>query len=306
MSLSRFAGQYRAVDFNYGGVFPTSAPRGLTVCAAPGVSGSQTLTVQNGWITLSDGTVVTPFNVNAPVQVINASGSDSQTPSAVSTYIQSNLYGPTATVTATWTYAHYAGDVVASGTYGLQEALNYASAKGGGVVIVDGDWITAGGTQTILAAATVPTGVTILNNSSLGGYAPIQTVTIPLTLAQIQGAFTTPVAVVAAPGVGNLVDVLDATLNLIYGSAAYSGGGAAQLSYGTGVTYPATATWAATDFTALSANSIVKVAGADAFVGSTNYLNKAVNYTNASAVFTGGTGGSGVLIVNYRIVGGLS
>jgi hypothetical protein len=302
MSLSRFAGQYRAVSFNYGGN-GVDSPDPLVVVSANGATGSSTITVQNGWTCANDGTVFTPFNVNAPVNVVNASGVDTQTPSAVSTNVQSNLYGPTATVTATWTYAHYPGDRISSGTVGLQEAINYANSKGGGTVLIDNAWYTQGGTQAILAAATVPSDVTILNTTA---QSPIQTVTIPLTLAQIQAAFTTPVAVVSAPGAGNLVDVIDAGLNLIYGSAAYSGGGAAQLSYGTGVTYPATATWAAADFTGLSANSYVKVAGVDAFVASADYLNKAVNYTNASANFTVGTGGSGILVVNYRIITGLS
>jgi hypothetical protein len=304
MTLSRFAGQYNAVEFNYGGIGANNPPALVVVAASNAASSTGTITVQGGTITLTDGTIVTPFNVNAPVSIVNASGVDTQTPSAVATNVYSNLYGLTATVTATtWTYAHNPGDRVSSGTVGLQEAINYANAKGGGTVIVDNGWFTQGGTQAIIAAATVPSNVTILNGETA---APIQTVVIPLTLAQIQAAFTTPVSVIAAPGAGNLVDVLDATLNLIYGSAAYSGGGAAQLSYGTGVTYPATATWAATDFTGLSANSIVKVAGVDAFVSSSNYLNKAVNYTNASANFTVGTGGSGLLIVNYRIVTGLS
>jgi hypothetical protein len=304
MSLSRFAGQYRAVSFNYGGCGIESPAALVVVAGSNATSTGGTLTVQNGWITLSDGTIVTPFNTNAPVSVINALGNDTQTPSAVSTYVQSNLYGPSATVTATtWTYAHAPGDRVSSGTAGLQEAINYAAAKGGGTVLVDNEWYTQGGTAAILAAATVSSGVTILNTTI---YAPILTVALPLTLAQILAAYTTPVSVLAAPGAGNLIDVLDATLNLIYGSAAYSGGGAAQLSYGTALTYPATATWASTDFTNLSANSIVKVAGVDAYVASSNYLNKAITYSNASANFTVGTGGSGLLIVNYRIVTGLS
>ena len=65
--------------------------------------------------------------------------------------VQSSLYGPTATVTATWTNAHYAGDRVSSGTAGLQEAINFANSKGsGGTVIVDAAWTTQGGTTAIL------------------------------------------------------------------------------------------------------------------------------------------------------------
>src|SRR5580698_1249097 len=133
---TRFAGQYRAVEFNYGGI-GVDGPQALVVAAGPGTTGSETLTVYGGNISLSDGTIVSVLATTAPINVVNASGIDTVTPSAVSTNVQSNIYGPTATLTATFTYAHYAGDRISSGTVGLQEAINYCNSKGGGTVIVD-------------------------------------------------------------------------------------------------------------------------------------------------------------------------
>jgi hypothetical protein len=207
-------------------------------------------------------------------------------------------------VTFTGTYAHGNGDQITTGSMGLQEALNYASSKGGGTVILDNAWAAGGGTQAMINAATVPAGVAIQDNRLAGG--PIQTAIIPLTLSQILNAFTTPITIIPAAGAGTVIDVIDATLNLVYGSAAYSGGGAAQLSYGTALTYPATATWAATVYTSIAANQLNKVAGAAAVANSSNFINKAITYSNATAVFTGGTGGSGQLIVNYRVQSGIS
>lgn len=300
---TRFAGQYRAVEFNYGGNGGDNPPA-LVVASGPGTTGSETLTVYGGVITLSDGTIVSVFNTNASVTIANAAGVDTVTPSAVSTNVFSNLYGPTATVTGTFTFAHYAGDRIASGTFGLQEALNYASLKGGGTVIIDAEWVTQGGTAAIVNAATIPVGVSLLDNRLAVG--PVQSVTVPLTLAQIQGASTTAVQIIAAPGTGAMIDVIDAVVDLVFGTNAFAGGGAAQLSYGTAVTFPATATVAASVYTGLAANTIQKVAGVAAASTSSNYLNKAIYYNNATAAFTAGTGCSANIAVNYKVISGLS
>ena len=297
-----FAGQYRAVSYAYGCVpdipgLEVDNPSGSTTGA------SQTLNVAFGTVALQDGTLISPLATTAPVTVGTGSNADTVTPSAVSNNTP-QIYQSSSFTATTFSHSHGTGDLVASGTVGLQEALNAASAAGGGIVIVDAGWYKAGGTAAILAAATVPSKVSIWDTSS--GYGTIQSVTVPLTLAQIQNAYTTSVPVIPAPGAGNLVDVIDATVNLIFGTNAFTTGGAAQLSYGTSTTYPATATVAASVYTGLAANTIVKVAGVEAAVTSSDYLNKAVNYTNATAAFAAGTGCSGNLIVNYRIIGGLA
>ena len=302
-----FAGMYRAAAFAYG--VGGSGVAGLQVDMPGGVdanTSTQTLTLAFGNVTLDDGTVFAPLATTAKVTVGTGSAADTVTPSAVSDNTP-EIYQSANFTAATFSNSHGTGDLVASATIGLQEALNFASAAGGGIVIVDAVWYKLGGTAGILAAATVPTGVTIWDDhTGSSGLYPVQSVSVPLTLAQIQAAHTTPVSIIPAPGAGNMIVVLSATLNLIYGSAAYSGGGAAQLSYGTALTYPATALWAATDFTSLSANQTDTVAGAAATSSSANYTNKAITYSNAAANFTVGTGGSGKLYVTYQVIPSVS
>jgi hypothetical protein len=299
MSLSVFAGMYNADQFAYG--WPSSKAGVLQVTQGSTSTGAYTIVCSPTNLQTIDGIAI-PITTSTPIMIGSDSGLEIVTPTAVST---NNLGG--LLITATFTNAHGTGAQVRSGDAGLAEAVAAASANGGGQVVVTAGWTKNGGTSAILASTTIPAGVSVTDNRGTGaGGSGIQIATVPLTLAQLQGAFTTPVQVVAAPGATSVVDVIDATLNLVFGSAAFSGGGAAQLSYGTGVTTPATATWAATDFTGLAANRIDKVAGALAFQLSSNVVNKAVNYTNATAVFTAGTGGSGLLSVSYRIINGVS
>lgn len=192
MGLSKFAGGYNAVSFNYGGL-GVNTPPALVVASGPGTTGSQTLIVYGGKITLTDGSIISVLNTNAPVNVINASGQDLQTPTAVSTNVQSNIYGPTATLTATFTYAHYAGDRVSSGTVGLQEALNYVGSLGGGDVILDYAWVLQGGTQAMINAAVVPANVSIQDNRT-GGAAQIGLVPSSVTVLAAPTALSTAAA----------------------------------------------------------------------------------------------------------------
>ena len=203
MTLSRFSGQYRAVSFNYGGNVLEN-PDALEVVAAGGVTGVDTQTVQNGWTAAS---LMVRFSRHSTRTRRSAwSMRLALTPrlrSAVSTYVQSALYGPTATVTATWTNAHYAGDRVSSGTVGLQEAINFADSKGGGTVIVDADWTTQGGTTAILNAATLPANGTVQIMDNRGGSgATQQTLTVLVPNAQVLTlqSVGVPIVVVPAPG----------------------------------------------------------------------------------------------------------
>jgi hypothetical protein len=305
MSLSRFAGQFNAIAFAYGAGFP-DAPTALTVIAGSGVSGASALTTQGSIITLSDGRVVTPLATNAPIIVGTGANLETVTPSAVTNNLQSNLYGTTSSVTATYANGHSAGDRISSGTVGLQEAINFANAAGGGTVIVDGSWALYGGTQAMLSAAVLPSNgsVSILDLRTGAGTA--QSVTVVIPAATVDTMFTTPVTLVAAPGAGNAIDVIDMVVEAVFGSSAFTGGGAIQASYGTGVTTPATATIAATFLTTFSANQMAKVAGTiAASTASTAVVNQAVTLTNATAVFAAGTGASLIVKLYYRTLTGL-
>ena len=174
-----FAGQYRAVSYAYG-VVPeipgliVDNPSGATAGA------TQTLNVAFGTVTLQDGTVISPLATNAPVIVGTGSNADTVTPSAISNSTP-QIYQSSSFTATTFSHAHGTGDKVASGTVGLQEALNAAASAGGGVVIVDKAWYSLGGTTTILDAATVPDNVRITDNSAGGpGGVLVPTTTTPL------------------------------------------------------------------------------------------------------------------------------
>jgi hypothetical protein len=137
----------------------------------------------------------------------------------------------------------------------------------------------------------------------------IQYLSVPLTLAQIIASNSVPIVIagLAAKGAATLIEICSAILNLTYGSLAFSSGGAMALYYGTtssGVL--ATATIAATVFTAFSASHAVLVAGALAVTADTAIVNTGLVFTNPSGDFTGGTGASGVLKIAYRVHTGLA
>ena len=165
MAATRFAAQFNANEYAYG-VGPTP-PAALLVDIGTTVGGAGTLTLAKGQITLADGTSVSPLNINAPITVGIGANAETVTPTAVS---GGSLQGYDQTsVTATFTNAHGTGDPISSGTFGLQEAINAAAGFGGGTVIIDARWALFGGTNAMIAAAVLPSGVTIQDNRGGGG-----------------------------------------------------------------------------------------------------------------------------------------
>lgn len=112
-----------------------------------------------------------PLNTNAPLLVGTGTIQETLTPSAVT-----NLpTGQSSSVSfTTTTNAHGSGTLIASGTVGLQEALNQCSANGGGAVIVDGQWASLGGTTAMITSAANPSGSAVfiidVRGSSLNQY----------------------------------------------------------------------------------------------------------------------------------------
>lgn len=141
-------------------------------------------------VTLPDGASLDPYATTAPI-TINDATPETVTPSAVSI----NSDG-TVSITANLSNTHGQGAVIASGSIGLQEAINAASAAGGGVVAIDSAWTGFGGTQAILNAATPVAGVTILDNRG--------------TVAQAYTGAAGSVAI-TFPGAVNIARLTDAT-----------------------------------------------------------------------------------------------
>ncbi len=149
-----FAGIADAVAFDYGGPLP-DAPPPLVIISTPTTSpltNPATFNVETGVLSLTDGTSLAPLASTCPILVGDGPGQEKITPSSVS--------NPTSTIpgaasfTGTFLITHGNGDTVRSGTHGLQEAINYMIAQGGGKVSVSSQWAAAGGTTTMVNAAT--------------------------------------------------------------------------------------------------------------------------------------------------------
>lgn len=298
MAASRFAGFYNANEYAYG--CSAAPPPPLKVDIGNLATGAVSLILATGYVTLADGTIVYPLSTNAPVVVGIGTNAETVTPSAVS---GSGQGYDAWSFTATFSNLHGTGDTISSGTFGLQEAINAANAAGGGVVIVDGKWFQNGGTLAILNAAVLPAnGSVVVQNNGIGGGSVISA-TIVVPNAAVLTLFSAPTQLLAAPGAGNMFDVIDMVVENKFLTAAYAAGGAIQASYGTGVTVPATATIAATFLTSPVANQVIKVAGALASNLATAIVNKALFLAAATADFTTGAGSLRVS-VTYRLLTG--
>jgi hypothetical protein len=131
-------------------------------------------------------------------------------------------------------------------------------------------------------------------------------VMVALTLAQWLGMYATPVQLVAAPGAGLMNIVDNVLINGIYGSAALAGGGVVGAQYGSTAHLAgeaASVTEAAADFIAMAANTMFRLGGGLGTGALTSgAINTAIYLSNATAAFTGGTGDTFSVTVNYRTV----
>lgn len=235
-----------------------------------------------------------------------------------------NLVSP-----STFTTAVLIGDTVTSG--GAQQTIP-SLTKVGGVAVsaaleiqsTTGTLLLPRLTQAQITALQTPTqttvdGMMVYNSTSSSfnlfaggsvlpvGGASIQYATGTLTLANLQGMFGAAVTLIAAPGAGKQIVVHGFGLNAIFGSAAFTNGGAIYLIYGTtgAATTFATSSTAipATFLTTFAANQSDFSAGPSvAAITSANAVNKAVSITNATAAFAVGTGATASWFVWYSII----
>lgn len=173
---SREAGQFNAAAYNWGDR--------IIVTSGNATTGSASIVLQWGSVTLQDGRELVPFATNAPLVIGTGTTVETVTPTAVSGCAVgrfANNY-QTCTITASFANVHGAGEVVSSGTFGLQEAINDAamnsvkSPGSGGVVVVDKAWAIAGGTQTILTAASLAGNFAAGGGLNIAGLPPVVTV----------------------------------------------------------------------------------------------------------------------------------
>src|SRR6185312_3957569 len=132
---ARVAGVFTAANFAYGS--NPSIEGGVLVSGNTGTGAGSVIVVRSpqpflpASVTLPDGASLDPYATNAPI-TINDANPETVTPTAISI----NTDG-TVSITANLSHTHGQGAIISSGSIGLQEAINAASASGGGVVVVD-------------------------------------------------------------------------------------------------------------------------------------------------------------------------
>lgn len=159
--ITRFAGQYNAINFYYGGP-GAGFPASVQVGSGNSVTGATTVTVLTNYTVDQGSNVFNPFSVNAPITIGSAQNQETVTPTAVGS-VSLTGYAPNfaaITITATFANLHGPQENVTSGTFGLQEAINAANAAGGGTVVLDGAWYQYAGST---AAATIAAAVLPIN-----------------------------------------------------------------------------------------------------------------------------------------------
>jgi hypothetical protein len=281
--ISTFAGRTSALAYAYG--VETTAPAGLLVLAGSTGTGAYTLTCQPQKSTNPNKASCTP-STTTPITVGQGSNSETVTPTAVSSDTLGNIL-----ITATFSNAHGAGEMVRSGTYGLQEALNAVSGFGGGVVVLDGAWTQLGGTQAIFEAATVPGKVSV-EDLRTGG--ETNEALLTLTAAQVNTMFTTPVELLPPPAAGSFYVVQQAILVNENGGTAWTAGGAITIGYSNanpGSPNALTGTIAATFLTSPTVKQVLTLAGAQIASAAESTVDALGIYiSNATQVFATGTG----------------
>ncbi len=163
--------------------------------------------------------------------------------------------------------------------------------------LLEGTYVTYSLTNT----AGVVTSAVVTGGSGATNYAQKT-----IALADVLTLYSVPVSLVAAPGAGKMILLDKITLDLVWGSVAFSGGGVVAPQYdstvhGGGVN-AATTTVAASFFTGVSASQAISLTGLVASTATSSLINKPLYLSMATADFTVGTGCS--LIVNtwYKVV----
>lgn len=145
---------YNAPDFNY-----------ILKQVGTSAAGSATVFVASGAATTPHGITFVPLKVGTPLTIGTGTSQESVTPTAVS--CSTPTIQNTCNFTASFTYAHGQGDRIVSSSSGLQESINYANSKGGGVVNVDNTW---GGTTAMISAAIPYQNVAVEDNRKATRY----------------------------------------------------------------------------------------------------------------------------------------
>lgn len=142
--------------------------------------------------------------------------------------------------------------------------------------------------------------------TSLVALAGQQRASVTLTAAQILAAYATPQLLVAAPGTGKGIIVLDANI-VTQVSTVFAGGGVAIVQYGTTVhgagANALSATIPAAEITAASSQIYTMSGFAATTVTATSVITGlGLYFSNATGAFTGGAGSTVTVNLNYEVI----
>jgi hypothetical protein len=203
------------------------------VSSGGGTTGAYSINLFNGSVTLTDGRRVPVFSTSASITIGQGSAQETVTPSSVSagcSVINGGVNNP-CTITATFANAHGKGDLVVSGTAGLQEAINDAGKNGGGMVFFRNDSVIlapTSGTTTDSAANMLPANAWItyvggfVSTAITGGTCSSWALGDASTAARFVAADSTLTAAEAKAnsGTGFTTGIASATTGMVQGSAA--------------------------------------------------------------------------------------
>jgi hypothetical protein len=122
-----------------------------------GTGAPETARLRSSAFTLPDGTPFQPLAVGTPVAI----GGDADPETVVPLSVACGVGAPGCTFTAVFQHPHPGHFSVGSGTGGLQEAINYESQAGGGIVEVDPAW--QGDLASLLAQLRLPSDVLLID-----------------------------------------------------------------------------------------------------------------------------------------------
>lgn len=134
----------------------------------------------------------------------------------------------------------------------------------------------------------------------------LQTTTVVVSPSSIGSMYATPISLLAAPGPGKVILVVDMFVNLVYGTTQYTGGGTVAAQYGflAHLAGPkATQTISGTDIDAATANTCFEVQGGAGAISylSSDIINTALNLSNDTAPFAAGDSSFNITIT-YKII----
>ena len=153
------------------------------VATGNAATGATTVTVQQNGVALCDNYKIQPFQVGSPITIGIGANAETATVTSVAG-CSINGVANACTIGATFNNLHGHGDLIVSGSAGVQEAIFDAllSPAGGGVVAVGAPFTAGGGTDATLSAALPFPSVSIQDNrkGTPAMWNPMPTVTTAL------------------------------------------------------------------------------------------------------------------------------